>query len=91
MSFLDTLFGKRQLDRLKQKTFPFVCDEGVYHIVIDIFKHRLEVFKNLFPILGSFHMAKAALWVAGKFLKRSGIEDAVIEPQIFGIKFLQQV
>ena len=57
-------FGKLA-ERLKQKTLPFVCDEGVYHIVVDIYKHNPEIFRNLFPMLGTFQMA--SLRVAGKF------------------------
>ena len=37
-------------DTLSQKVLPFVCDEGVYHYVVDIYCHKPDVFKNLFPL-----------------------------------------
>ena len=60
---------------LKQDVLPFTCDEGVYHIVIDIYLHKPEMFSKLFTMLCGFHMAKAAFRCAGKFLRGSGIAD----------------
>ena len=76
---------------LKQDVLPFACDEGVYHLVIDIYMHNPHIFKNLFPMLGTFHMAKNACRCAGKFLRGSGIEDSLIESEIFGPKVLETV
>lgn len=76
---------------VKQDVLPIVCDEGVYHLVIDIYMVRPELFKNLFLMLGSFHMARAALRCAGKFLRGSGIVDALIESRLFGSKVVEQV
>ena len=76
---------------LKQDVLPFTCDEGVYHIVIDIYLHKPEMFSKLFPMLGGFHMAKAAFRCAGKFLRGSGIEDGLIKTGAFGPKVLELV
>ena len=77
--------------KLEQKILPFFCDEGVYQYVIDIYFDRPSLFDNIFPMLGGFHMTKAALRCAGKYLHGSGIEDGVIEPDIFGPKTLETV
>ena len=44
------------LDQLDQKSLPVMCDEGLYRIVANIV---LQEFKNIIPMLGGFHMAKA--------------------------------
>ena len=69
----------------------FIADGGVYQYVIDIYCHKPDILKNIFPMLGTFHMAKRAMWCAGKYLKGSGIKDGVIEPSIFGSKIVEQV
>ena len=70
-------------DVLEQDTLPFVVDEGVYQYIVDIYLHSPDMFTNIFPILGSFHMVKIACKCAGKYLRGSGIEDALIENEIF--------
>ena len=42
-------------------------------------------------MLGTFHMAKNAMRCAGKYLSGSGIEDGLIELEIFGSKIVLQV
>ena len=42
-------------------------------------------------MLGAFHMAKIAQHSAGKYIRDSGFEDALIETKTFGIKVLQSV
>ena len=69
---------------LDQEVLPFFSDEGVYQYVVDIYLDNPGIFKRLFPMLGGFHMAKAACRCAGKYLRGSGIEDALIEPAVFG-------
>ena len=76
---------------LEQDVLPFVCDEGVYQYVVDIYLDKLELFVNLFPMLGGFHMAKAGCRCAGKYLRGLGIEDAMIEPAVFGPKTSEAV
>ena len=49
------------------------------------------MFKNIFPLLGGFHMCKATLRCVGKYLKGSGIDDGLIESGLFGVKILEQV
>ena len=76
---------------LDQDILPFVSDEGVYQYVVDIYLDNPGMFKRLFPMLGGFHMAKAACRCAGKYLRGSGIEDALIEPAVFGPAICESV
>ena len=82
---------KKISSRLKQKVFPFFCDEGVYHLVIKIQLEHPELFDDIFPMLGSFHTAKTALKCAGKYIKGCGAEDAYIECSLFGPKSVETV
>ena len=68
-----------------------ICDEGVYCIVADIVLKHSEEFKHLVPMMGGFHMAKAAMHCIGKYLKGCGIEDAFVETETFGIKVAESV
>ena len=78
-------------ESLRQPTLPIVCDEGVFRLVIQIYLEKPQLFENIFPMLGHFHMAKAALRCAGQFLRGSGAEDSFIESRIFGQKTLESV
>ena len=68
-----------------------LCDEGVYCIVADIILKHPEEFKNLFPMMGGFHMAKVAMHCIGKYLKGCGIEDALVETSVFGLKTIESI
>ena len=48
-------------------------------------------FKELYPMLGMFHFAKVALKCAVRYLTGCGIEDALVEAEMFGIRTLQTV
>ena len=41
--------------QLEQEIMPLFCDEGVYHLVVDIILNEPDVFNDLFPMLGNFH------------------------------------
>lgn len=43
---------------------------------------------DLYPMMWMFHMTKIALRSAGRYITGSGIDDALIEFDIFGIKIL---
>ena len=79
------------VNQLKQQTLPLFCDKGVFRIVIHIYLNHNEKFQNLLPMLGAFHMAKIAQHSAGKYIRDSGFEDALIETKTFGIKVVQNV
>ena len=71
-------------ESLYQEISLFASNEGVFQYVVDIYLDDPGIFKRLFPMLGGFHMAKAACRWADKYLRGSGIEDALIEPAVFG-------
>ncbi len=50
-----------------------------------------DVFYDIYPMMGMFHMAKVLLRCAGKYLTGSGMEDALIESEVFGKRVLQSL
>ena len=70
---------------------PFFYDERVYCIVTEIFLKQPENFRNLVPVMGHFHMAKAAMHCAEKYLRGSDMKDAFVETEPFGLKVAQSV
>ena len=79
------------LERLDQKSLPVMCDEGVYRIVANIVLQRPKEFKNIIPMLGGFHMAKALLHCIGKYLKHTSLVDILIQTDTFSIKVVEAV
>ena len=78
-------------NRLQQHLLFVFCDEGVYCIVTEIILKQPEHFRNVVPMMGGFHMAKAAMHCVGKSLRGSGMEDAFIETETFELKVAQLV
>ena len=74
------------LQQLNQKALPIFCDEGVYRIVVDVYLKCLNEFKILVPCLGGFHMAKCVQHCIGKNIRGSGLDDVLMETQVFGKK-----
>lgn len=74
-----------------QPTLPVFCDEGVFHIVAEILMNNPADFCDLYPMMGAFHMTKVALRCAGTYLSGCGIEDGLIETEIYGSKTVQSV
>ena len=68
------------LNPLKQKSLPIFCDEGVFRLVLNIYLKRPEESKKLVPMLGGFHTAKG-----------TGLEDAVLEAGVFGVKVMESI
>ena len=75
---------------LQQDELPFFCDEGVYQYVVDIFLCNPEVFSNIVPLLGTFHMCKAALRCFGKYPRGSGMED-MFRPRTNQLQFCRSI
>ena len=69
--------------QLKQQILPLFCDEGVFRTVIHIYLHNYNTFQSLLPMSGAFHMAKVAEHCAGKYIRDSRFEDALIETKTF--------
>ena len=68
-----------------------VSDEGVYHFAVNIVMNAPGTFDDMFPMLGMFHFAEVLLRCAGKYLCGSGMDDALIESEVFGPKTLSTV
>ena len=79
------------LNPLKQKSLPIFYDEGVFRLVLNIYLKRPEESKKLVPMLGGFHTAKCVQRCIGKFIKGTGLEDALLEAGIFGVKVMESI
>ena len=53
---------------------------------LDIFFSNLDGFKDLLPMLGGFHMVKAAWHAIGKYVKESGLDDILKYAKVYGQK-----
>ena len=78
-------------NQLEQKTLPLFCNEGVFRLVLNIYLKRPQQFKNLVPMLGGFHMAKCVQRSIGKYIKGTGLEDALVETGVFGVKVMESI
>ena len=50
-----------------------------------------DMFKDIYAMLGAFHYAKVFLRCAGRYIIGSGIDDALVEAEIFGKQTLNTV
>ncbi|KAJ8668266.1 hypothetical protein QAD02_009929 [Eretmocerus hayati] len=85
LNFLDVL------DQLDQEYLPIACDEGVYRIARHIKFLEEKKFEKLILFMGNLHLIKVAMACAGKYLKNSGIENILIEANIFGVGVTEQI
>ena len=46
---------------------------------------------QLVPCLGRFHMAKFVQHCIGKYIQGSGLDNTLLETQVFGKKVIEQV
>ena len=79
------------LSQLNQTALPIFCDEGVFRIAFDIVLSNPIEFDKLIPMLGSFHTAKVVEHCIGKYLRGSGVEDALFETGVFGLKAVESM
>ena len=77
--------------QLSQTTIPVFCDEGVFHTVADILLSEPEMFTDIYAMLGAFHYTKVLLRCTGRYISGSGLDDALIEADIFGKQTLNSV
>ena len=81
----------RLLSQLQQKSLLIFCNEGVFRLVLNIYLKRPEEFKNLVSMLGGFHTAKCVQRCIGKYIKRTGLEDALVEAGVFGVNMMESI
>ena len=58
--------------------FSVISDEGAYQEIMDINLSQPSKFPNLFPMMGTFRMAKVVLHWEGVYVKGSGIDIVLI-------------
>lgn len=92
----DTIFTclKNFQDVLLQKQLPYGplwCDEGVYRIAKEIQLLRPNEFDNIFLGLGGFHTEKVLLACIGKYIENIGVEEILVENEIFGPAVVKSV
>ena len=88
---LENFQSVRQQLNPSQALIPVFCDEGVYHTVVDIVMEESEMFSDIHGMMGMFHWVKILLKCAGRYLQGSGVEDALIECDVFGKQTLHSV
>ncbi len=79
------------VSRLEQSHLPVTCDEGVYHIALEIIMNKPSVFNNLVLCLGSFHLIKVVLGAIGKYIDGSGANTILVESGVFGKNVVKSV
>ena len=65
--------------QLEQKHLPLFRDEFVYNTLLDIYLKTPDEFQKVIHIMGSLRMTKCVQHCIGKCIKRSRIEDALVE------------
>ena len=66
------------------------CNEGVFRLVLNIYLKHPQEFKNL-VMLGGFHTAKCVQKWIGQYIKGTGLEDALVETGLFGVKVMESI
>ena len=79
------------LNQLKQKSLPIFCDECDFRLVLNIYLKRPEEFKNLVRMLGGFHTTKFVQRCIGRNIKGTGLEEALVETGVFGVKMMESI
>ena len=77
--------------QLNQDVIPVWADEAVYDHFREICLNEPDTFKDILPLMGSFHMSRILLKCQGKYLRGSGPDDALIECSVFGPGVLETV
>ena len=77
--------------QLNQPILPIFSDEGVFRIVTDVGVSYPDIFKDIYHMVGMFHYCKVLLRCSGGLLIGTGLDDGLIEAEIFGKKVVQSV
>ena len=79
------------LNQLKQKSLPKFCDEGVFRLVLNIYLKCPKDFMDLVPMSCAFRTAKCVQRCIGKYIKGKGLEDPLVETDVFGVKVMESI
>ena len=77
--------------QLNQSVIPVWADEAVYEHLVELFLNEPDNFKDILPLMGPFHWTRVLLKCQGKYLRGSGVDDALIECSVFGKGVLETV
>ena len=77
--------------QLSQDVIPVFSDQGVFQIITDLVMSYPDKFVDIYPMMGMFHYAKVLLRCGGRLLLASGLDDGLIEAEVFGKKIVQSV
>ena len=75
--------------QLNQTALPIFYDEGVSHTVFDIVLSSPKEFDNLIPCLAASTQQRLLNIALVKYLHRSGVENALVETGVFGVKAVE--
>ena len=85
LQFSDALVQK------KTKCGSFWCDMAIYKIAKEIQILKPDLFGHMFIGIGGFHHEKILMAVIGKILQCSGIENVLVETEVYGPSAVKQV
>ena len=60
------------------------CDKGMFHTVADILMSEPDTFVDTYGMLGGLHYSKVLLLCIARYISVSGLDDALIEAEVFG-------
>ena len=91
-SIFTTMINFQDLLKQKQRNNgPLWSDEGVYHVAKEIQLCHPEKFSNIFLGIGGFHLKKVVIGCLGAYLESSGIQNIMVEEEIFGSAVVNSV
>ena len=70
---------------------PVFCDKGMFHMVADILMSEPNTFLVTYGMLGGLHYSKVLLRSIARYISVSGLDDALIEAEVFGERSLSSV
>ena len=77
--------------QLNQTALPIFYHEGVSHIVFDIVLSSPKEFDNLIPCLAASTQQRLLNIALVKYLHGRGVEDALVETGVFGVKAVESM
>lgn len=70
--------------QLNQDVMPIFCDNDVFHLPVNM----MLIFYGLVSNAENFHLNEDLLRCAGRYVTRSGVDNVLIEGEVFANKVL---